>query len=216
MRNTEWVDNMRRMFLYFVVLTVSGLSFMAPSRAPDSSEHKAPRMASAAAPTSGFRAEFLEEISYYEQRYTRLAEAMPAEKYTWRPAEGVRSIGEVFTHITAANYGVARALGTAPPAGLDFKAIAGLSADKPKVLQALKDSFAHFRTVIVALSEADADKPQKMFNRSTTLRGSFIAITGHFGEHLGQSIAYARVNGVVPPWTEEFQQQQKPADKPKH
>ncbi len=205
---------MRRMFLYSVVLTVSGLGFMASGRAQDSSDHKASTMAGAA-PTSGFRAEFLEEINYYEQRYTRLAEAMPAEKYTWRPAGGVRSVGEVFTHITAANYGVARALGTAPPPGLDFKAIAALSADKPKVLQALKDSFAHFRTAIMALSEADADKPQKMFNRSTTLRGSFIAITGHFGEHLGQSIAYARVNGVAPPWTEEFQQQQKPADKPK-
>ena len=206
---------MRRMFLYFVVLTVSGLSFVPSSRAQDRSDHKAAATASGA-PTAGFRAEFLEEINYYEQRYTRLAETMPAEKYTWRPAEGVRSVGEVFTHITAANYGVARALGTPPPQGLDFKAIAALSADKPRVLQALKDSFVHFRNAVIALNEADADKPQKMFNRSTTLRGSFIAITGHFGEHLGQSIAYARVNGVVPPWTGEFQQQsQKPADKPK-
>src|SRR5713226_181588 len=208
-------DVMRRIYLYFLVLTVFGLSLMSASRAQDSSDHKAPAPA-AAAPTSGFRAEFLEEIAYYEQRYTRLAEAMPAEKYAWRPAEGVRSVGEVFTHITVANYGIARALGAAPPAGFDPKAITGLSPDKPKVLQALKDSFAHFRNAIIALNEADADKPQKMFNRSTTLRGSFIAITGHFGEHLGQSIAYARVNGVVPPWTEGLQQQsQKPADKPK-
>jgi uncharacterized damage-inducible protein DinB len=205
---------MRRMCLYFLVLTVVGLDFMPSSRAQESPDHKAPAMASAA-PTSGFRAEFLEEIAYYEQRYMRLAEAMPAEKYAWRPAEGVRSAGEVFTHITAANYGIARALGTPPPAGFDFKAITAISADKPKVLQAMKDSFAHFRGAIIALNEADAEKPQKMFNRSTTLRGSFIAITGHFGEHLGQSIAYARVNGVVPPWTEEVQQQQKPADKPK-
>ena len=169
-----------------------------------------------AAPISGFRAEFLEEVAYYEQRYTRLAEAMPAEKYAWRPAGGVRSVGEVFTHIAAANYGVARALGTALPAGLDFKAIAGLSADKVKVVQALRDSFEHFRSAVVALNEADADKPQNMFNRNTTLRGSFIVITGHFGEHLGQSIAYARMNGVVPPWTGDAQQQQqKPADKPK-
>jgi uncharacterized damage-inducible protein DinB len=169
-----------------------------------------------AAPTSGFRAEFLEEIAYYEQRYTRLAEAMPAEKYPWRPAEGVRSVGDVFAHITLANYGIARALGTAPPASFDMKAILALSTDKPKLQQTMKESFAHFRSAIIALNEADADKPQKMFNRQTTLRGSFIAITGHFGEHLGQSIAYARVNGVVPPWTEEMQQQQqKPADKPK-
>jgi uncharacterized damage-inducible protein DinB len=206
---------MRRMFLYFLTLTVFGLSWIPSSRAQDSSGQKAPAMAPAG-PTSGFRAEFLEEIAYYEQRFTRLAEAVPAEKYTWRPAEGVRSVGEVFTHITAANYGIARALGTAPPAGFDPKAITALSADKPKVLQALKDSFAHFRGAIIALNEADADKPQNMFNRSTTLRESFIPITGHFGEHLGQSIAYGRMNGVVPPWTEDFQkQQQKAADKPK-
>jgi uncharacterized damage-inducible protein DinB len=205
---------MRRISLCFLILTVLGLNFMPSSRAQESLDHKAPAMA-AAAPTSGLRAEFLEEVNYYEQRYTRLAEAMPAEKYNWRPAEGVRSIGEVFTHIITANYGVARALGAALPAGFDPKAITALSADKPKVLQVLKDSFAHFRSAIMALKEADADRPQNMFNRHTTLRGSFIVITGHFGEHLGQSIAYARVNGVVPPWTEEFQQQPKPRDKPK-
>lgn len=206
---------MRRIFLYFLVLTVFFLNCRPCARGQDNPDHKGPAVASAA-PTVGFRAEFLEEVNYYEQRYTRLAEAMPAEKYIWRPAEGVRPVGEVFTHIIAANYGSARALGTAPPAGFDFKSLTAISGDKPKVLQALKDSFAHFRTAIVALNDADADKPQKMFGRQTTLRGSFIVITGHFGEHLGQSIAYARMNGVVPPWTAEAQQQQqKPADKPK-
>jgi uncharacterized damage-inducible protein DinB len=68
----------------------------------------------ATAPTSGFRAEFLEEIAYYEQWYTRMAEAIPSEKYTWGPAQGVRSIGEVFTHITTANYSIARATGSSP------------------------------------------------------------------------------------------------------
>jgi len=156
------------------------MDFMPSSRPEDSPDHKAPVMASAT-PTAGLRAEFLDEIAYYQQRNMRLAEAMPVENYTWRPAGGVRSAGEVFTHIPAANYGIAGALGTAPPAGFDFKAITALS---------------------------DAGKPQKMFNRQTTLRGSFLIITGHFGEHLGQSIAYARMNGIVPPWTEKAQQQQ--------
>src|SRR6266403_472831 len=192
---------MRLKCIYFLGLTVLALSFRPSSRAQESPDRKAHAMVPAA-PTTGLRAEFLEEIAYYEQRYMRLA-------------EGVRSVGEVFTHITAANYGIARALGTVPPAGFDFKAITGLSGDKPKVLQAMKDSFAHFRNAIVALNDADADKPQKMFNRQTTLRGSFLMITGHFGEHLGQSIAYARMNGIVPPWTEDAQPQQKPAEKPK-
>ena len=74
-------DTMRRVCLCFLTFTVFSLNFMAASRAQDNAEHKAPVMASAA-PTSGFRAEFLEVIAYYEQRYTRLAEAVPAEKYT--------------------------------------------------------------------------------------------------------------------------------------
>jgi uncharacterized damage-inducible protein DinB len=91
-----------------------------------------------------------------------------------------------------------------------------ISNDKPKVLQALKDSFAHLRAAVLALNDGDGDKPQKMFNRQTTLRGALMMVDRHWGEHLGQSIAYARMNGVVPPWTEEFQQQQqRPAEKPK-
>jgi len=203
---------MVRNLLYCLILTATSWTLSAAVSAQDKAIEKT---TSAGAPTSGARAEFLEEISYYEQRYTRLAEAMPAEKYGWRPGEGVRSVGEVYAHIVAANYGVARALGTQPPAGLDMKAVMGLANDKPKLIQALKDSFAHFRGAILALNDSDADKPQKMFNRQTTVRGAFMMIDRHWGEHLGQSIAYARMNGVVPPWTEEFQQQQKPADKPK-
>jgi uncharacterized damage-inducible protein DinB len=169
----------------------------------------------AVAPTSGARAEFLAELAYYEGRFTRLAEAVPAGKFSWRPAEGVRSIGEVYAHIVAANYGIAKAFGAAFPAGIDPKAINATANDKAKVVQELKDSFAHFRQAILALSDANDDKAMKMFGRDTTQRGAFIMVTGHTGEHLGQSIAYARMNGITPPWTEEAQQQQKSGDKPK-
>ena len=201
---------MRRNYLYFPQLMLIAMGLATLGNAQEKPAEKA-----SASPTSGARAEFLAEVNYYEQRYVRLAEAMPAEKYSWRPGEGVRSVGEVYTHIVAANYGIARSLGTAPPAGLDFNSIKAMSNDKPKVIQALKDSFAHFRNAIMAINDADLDKPQKMFGQQTTVRGSFIMITGHTGEHLGQSIAYARMNGIVPPWTEEAQQQQqKQAQKP--
>jgi uncharacterized damage-inducible protein DinB len=196
-------------FLYFLAVMV--LTACIPIAAK--SQDKPP--ASTLTPTSGARAEFLAELAYYEERFTRLAEAVPAEKYGWRPAEGVRSIGEVYAHIVAANYGIARAFGAQMPAGVDPKAITAAAGDKPKIVQGLKDSFAHFRQAILALSDADSDKPMKMFGRQTTQRGAFIMVTGHTGEHLGQSIAYARMNGIVPPWTEESQQQEKSGDKPK-
>jgi uncharacterized damage-inducible protein DinB len=169
--------------------------------------------AAAASAVTGARGEFLAEVVYYEQRYIRLAEAVPAEKYAWRPAEGVRSIGEVYAHIATANYGVARALGTPLPADIDPKTINAAAGDKAKTIQTLKDSFAHFRAAILAIKDSDLNNPQKMFGQDTTVRGAFVLITGHFGEHLGQSIAYARQNGIVPPWTEERMKQE--AAKPK-
>jgi len=207
---------MLRKSLYLIVIAAFTFTFGASIWGQDKSGDKpAAAQAPAAAPAAGARAEFLDGLAYYEQRFTRLAEAIPAEKYSWRPGEGVRSIGEVYAHITAANYGVAHALGMQAPSGLDFKAIQAAAADKAKITQLLKDSFAHLRQAILPISDADMDKPQKMFGRQTTVRGAFMMIIGHFGEHLGQSIAYARVNGITPPWTEEAQQQQKAAEKPK-
>lgn len=207
---------MLRKSLYPIVVAVLTLTLGASIWGQDKSGEK-PTVAQVpnAAPAAGARAEFLEGLAYYEQRFTRLAGAIPAEKYAWRPGEGVRSIGEVYAHITAANYGVAHAFGMQPPTGLDFKAIQA-AADKAKITQLLKDSFAHLRQAILAINDGDMDKPQKMFGRQTTVRGAFTMIIGHFGEHLGQSIAYARVSGITPPWTEEAQrQQQKVAEKPK-
>jgi hypothetical protein len=91
-----------------------------------------------------------------------------------------------------------------------------LSGDKTKLLQDMKTSFSSLKFAVLQLNDADADRPQDIFNRHTTLRGAFTMITGHFLASTSANLSDARVNGVVPPWTEEAQQQQqKPADKPK-
>lgn len=170
--------------------------------------------ATSSTPTAGARLEFLDEVSYYEQRFLRLADAIPAEKYNWRPVEGVRTIGEVYMHVASGNYGFARMFGTPTPAGVDPKAMMAASGDKAKVIEALKDSFAHFRGAILAIKDSDLDKEIKTPRGETTIRGSFFLISGHYGEHLGQSIAYARSIGVVPPWTAERQRQEEEKPKP--
>ena len=192
-----------------ILLAISGVTLL-PHRAV--AQDNPP--AAAASAVTGARGEFLAEVGYYEQRYTRLAEAIPAEKYSWRPGEGVRSIGEVYAHIAAANYGIARAFGTPLPAGIDPKTINAAAGDKAKTVQTLKDSFAHFRSAILAIKDADLNNPLKMFGQDTTVRGAFVLVTGHFGEHLGQSIAYARQNNIVPPWTEERMKQEAAKPKP--
>jgi uncharacterized damage-inducible protein DinB len=198
-----------RRFALAILLLVCSVALL-PNRAAAQDNPAA----AAASAVTGARGEFLAEVTYYEQRYIRLAEAVPAEKYSWRPGEGVRSIGEVYTHIAAANYGIARALGTPLPAGIDPKTINANAADKAKTVQTLKDSFAHFRSAILAIKDADLNNAQNMFGQNTTVRGAFFLVTGHFGEHLGQSIAYARQNGIVPPWTEERMKQEAAKPKP--
>lgn len=198
-----------RRFAFAILLALCALTIL-PLRA--AAQDNPP--AAAASAVTGARSEFLAEVVYYEQRYTRLAEAVPAEKYSWRPGEGVRSIGEVYAHIATANYGIARALGTPLPAGIDPKTINAAAGDKAKTIQTLKDSFAHFRVAILAIKDADLNNAQKMFGQDTTVRGAFFLVTGHFGEHLGQSIAYARQNGIVPPWTEERLKQEAAKPKP--
>jgi uncharacterized damage-inducible protein DinB len=157
---------------------------------------------------AGARGEVLGYIADAEQKMIALAEAIPAEKYTWRPAEGVRSISELFMHMAVANYGIPRQWGHAVPEGLVLQGLERSTTDKAEVVEHLRQSFAHARQGVLAVADADLDKPVRMFGNDTTQRGALILLAGHAREHLGQAIAYARVNGVVPPWTAARQQQQ--------
>ncbi len=206
----------RRNLLYCLI--VAGMLLVSGGlRAQQKPADKKPAGPPTATPVSGVRAEFLDTLDYFEHRYLSLAESLPTEKYTWRPGEGVRSVSEVFLHVSAANFNLPRLIGTQPPAGLDVRGLEKSTTDKAKVMQTLKDSFAHMRQAALNLSDADTEKKLNLFGKETTYRGAMMFIIRHLGEHLGQSIAYARVNGVVPPWTEEQQRQQrqqKPAERP--
>ena len=175
--------------------------------------------ARAQAPAMGFRAEFLGSQAYAEKQILGLAEATPADKYGWRPAPGVRSVSEVYIHIAGANYFIPEFAGIQAPAGLD-KEMEKNVTEKSKVIDELKKSFAHLRAGVNSLSDADLDKPVKFFGNDSTVRGVLLTTANHEFEHLGQSIAYARMNGIVPPWTAEQQKkikeemEKKPADAP--
>jgi uncharacterized damage-inducible protein DinB len=155
-----------------------------------------------AAPTSGYRAEFLNEMKYFESRFTQLAEAIPADKYTWRPGAGVRSVSEVLLHVAGANQGLPGMAGIKPPAGFNMQGYEASTTDKAKIIAELKKSFEHIRSAASAMKDADADKAMKVFGMDMTGRSFSFFMARHLGEHLGQLIAYARVNGVVPPWSD--------------
>jgi uncharacterized damage-inducible protein DinB len=149
---------------------------------------------------SGMRAQFLSQLADVEKKMNTLAVAMPAEKYSWRPAPGVRSISEVYVHIAGANYLFASFVGAKTPAGIS-RDMEKTVTEKSKVLDVLKQSFEHARQAVLSLSDEDMPKPVKMFGRDTTYGGVLFTMANHMHEHLGQSIAYARNNGVVPPWS---------------
>jgi uncharacterized damage-inducible protein DinB len=158
-----------------------------------------------AAPTSGFRADFLAQLDDVSKKILDLAGAVPADKYSWRPEKGVRSISEVYMHIVVANYFLPSFMGVQPPAGIDRNTETSVT-DKAKVLAMLRQSFDHVRTVVLKTADADLDKKVKVFGGSEMSERALIMVMGnHMHEHLGQSIAYARSNGVTPPWSEAAQ-----------
>jgi len=195
---------MRRVALTLFCVLLAGF-FAAAAAAQDS-----------ATPASGPRAEALRLIDDAADKCVRLAERIPADKYTWRPMEGVRSIAEVYLHLAAGNFSIPRRLGANPPEGLDTRNLERSTTDKAQIVKILKDSFDHVRKAVASLADADLEKTtQWLGGRQATYREIIFFLATHEHEHLGQSIAYARMNNVVPPWTEERQQQQQqPAKRP--
>jgi uncharacterized damage-inducible protein DinB len=158
---------------------------------------------------TGYRSEVMAEVMIQEDKLTRLAEAIPTEKYSWRPSPDTRSFAEVFLHISAANYNLYKLVGTPAPTGIDIKGLEKSTTEKAKVVATLKDSFAHAKQAIKAMPDADLEKSMDWFGGKNTERGILLFIVRHAAEHLGQSIAYARFAGITPPWTEDMQKQQK-------
>jgi uncharacterized damage-inducible protein DinB len=152
-------------------------------------------------PSYDMKPQALLDLDGMRQKFVDLATAVPAEKYGWRPAEGVRSIGEVFLHISAANYNIPHLMDTPLPAGFDPKTFEKSTTDKAQIIDALNKSFASAHAAIEAMSNADFNKPLTKLGPDANYGDVIYILVTHAHEHLGQSIAYARMNGIVPPWT---------------
>lgn len=162
----------------------------------------------------GLRGEMLMNATDVEQKILGLVNSVPQDKFTWRPGEGVRSISEVYLHIAGANYLFPSfAGGSKMPEGMDPKTYEQSTTDKAKIAEIVKQSYASFRENLTKLSDVDLDKTAKIFGMEMTYRGIYLLALTHMHEHLGQSIAYARTVGVVPPWTAEREAKMK--EKPK-
>lgn len=138
------------------------------------------------------------DVGTLSDKFAGLARVM-AGKYDWKPSEGVRSVGDVFNLIVMENKMLAGLLtGAGTPGG----AGRGNQVTDPAAMQeALTSSYAALRQALAGLSDTDLRASVKMFGRDMTKQGAAMMLLFDQHEHLGQSIAYARSNNVVPPWS---------------
>ena len=158
--------------------------------------------APAPAPAPTFQTDVAGVLGHVQQEMVSLEQAMPQNKFSWRPAKGVRSVGEVYVHAAGTAYWFGKQLGFQVPEGVQAK-MKDLekSTDKAQIEKALTDSFTWFAGQVKAMPDSELTKTVSLMGHDLTKRAVIMLTMGHFQEHLGQSIAYARMNGVVPPWS---------------
>jgi uncharacterized damage-inducible protein DinB len=142
-------------------------------------------------------------LMFTEGRVVQLAEAFPEDKYDWRPGEGVRSVGESLMHLAIANYFIVMTAGHTPPEGIDLETFEKSVTGKENIIAAVKASYSYAREGVQAIAKKQlGDKVEFPFPGNFNKLSSLFVITGHCEEHMGQLIAYARMNGITPPWSE--------------
>ncbi|WP_350290588.1 DinB family protein [uncultured Croceitalea sp.] len=130
----------------------------------------------------------------------QLAEAFSEDQYDWRPAEGINSVGEALLHVAGGNYYLAMKMGFPPPEDVDMMNL-GKITGKENIIATLKKSNEFVLEKIMMVKNDDLNTEVDFGFAKMNKLGGLLAMMEHNGEHKGQLIAYARSNGVVPPWS---------------
>jgi uncharacterized damage-inducible protein DinB len=188
------------------ILVIAGAVMLAARPAAASSHEGHTHATSAAADAAtGIQKEMIASLDDAGKKLIELAEAMPADKFKWAPGKEARSAGQVIAHVIGGNYFIPTFLGLAIPAEMP-KDLEKNLPEKAKLIEMLKASHAYARNAIAGVSDADLATPVKIFGMDATRATACMILVSHSHEHLGQSIAYARSNGIAPPWTARQQE----------
>lgn len=141
------------------------------------------------------------EWRYVSRLLISLAEAIPAGKYGWRPEPRARSVSELIMHIAVSNYYLLSVTGPKMPPELEPDDVEKKIVSKPEVVAYLRRSLEAVKTARGHLKPGDLERKVDIFGQSANVDGMYLRIICHDNEHLGQLIAYARMNGIVPPWS---------------
>jgi uncharacterized damage-inducible protein DinB len=168
----------------------------------------APAAAQAEEELSPFMNDYLADFERVSGKLVSLAEAVPADKYSWQPSGEVRTVSEVYMHVTGANFGIPAGLGATPAKGMEgddlFAILQQLEAEvtaKEAVIAKLEGSIAYAKEAVKEVAAAGLEEQSELFGFPASQRAYLMILLTHSHEHLGQSIAYARSIGVVPPWS---------------
>lgn len=149
---------------------------------------------------NNFKEQFNQHFQY-ASRVLSLAKAMPADKYSWRPEEEVFSVERVYTHIARYNYYyLESSLDIPAPDDVDIESIESITG-KDEVVDILEQSIEHVKKSIDEMPESKLSESTEMYGRTVNGQAVLMQLITHMSEHVGQSIAYARMNGIVPPWS---------------
>lgn len=185
-------------------LVALALVCAAPAAARGQAASSAAPAAADASPAAAeaFGDEIMNQFEMSARKVVALARAMPAESYGWQPMEGVASVARAYMHIAAYNYLYPEtSLGVPAPAGLDYQSWEEEVAEKERVVELLEGSMDHVRAVVDDMSGEDLAAMTRLYGRDVPQWAVLLQLVTHMNEHLGQQIAYARSNGVVPPWS---------------
>lgn len=156
-----------------------------------------------------FTSDLVANMDRVGKQLISLAEATPADKFSWRPNDDVRKMSEIYMHVVGPNMLLPAQLGAAPPKGLTipekpFELFGKWETEvtsKEAVIARLKESFEYATEAIKAIPAASLDTETDIFGFPASKRAYLLILMSHAHEHLGQAVAYARTVGVVPPWS---------------
>jgi uncharacterized damage-inducible protein DinB len=188
---------MKTMLLCYVLLSIVLVTGATVARAADENDKTAP--------SYDMKGQALLDLEGVQKKFVDMANAVPADKLTWRPSPDSRSFAEVFLHVAGERYGILAMMGTEKPAGFNGKTFEKSTTDRAQIVQELNKSWGFAQTAIQGMSNADFAKLLPKLGPQANAGDVVYILVADAHEHLGQVVAYARENGIVPPWTVEAQ-----------
>lgn len=168
-------------------------------------ENSTPKASDPTTPSYDMKAQSLLDLQTVQKKFVDLANALPADKLTWRPSADSRSFAEVFLHVAGERYQILALMGASAPEGFQAKAFEKRTTDKAQIIAELNRTWEFTQTTINRMSNADFRRPLPKLGPQANAGDVVYILVADAHEHLGQAVAYARENGIVPPWTVEAQ-----------